>query len=134
MTETSVNTTALAFIGDAVYEVFIRDRVLSQYGQNADRLHRETVKYVRANAQAEAVKHLAGEGFLTAEEEELVRRARNRRTKSKARGAGPMEYKLATAFEALIGYLYLTGDLRRGREIMGRAAEIIEGLRERTEK
>ena len=65
MTETgvnSINTTALAFIGDAVYEVFIRNRVLCKYGQNADRLHREAVRYVKADAQAEVVRRLTEEG------------------------------------------------------------------------
>ncbi len=137
MTETgvnSINTTALAFIGDAVYEVFIRNRVFCKYGQNADRLHREAVRYVKADAQAEVVRRLTEEGFLTEEEENLVRRARNRRIKSKARGASPMDYKLATAFEALIGYLHLSGKSERAEEVMEKAAEIIETPRERTEK
>ncbi len=137
MTETgvnSINTTALAFIGDAVYEVFIRNRVLCKYGQNADRLHREAVRYVKADAQAEVVRRLTEEGFLTEEEENLVRRARNRRIKSKARGASPMDYKLATAFEALIGCLHLSGRSERAEEVMEKAAEIIETPRERTEK
>lgn len=137
MSETDVkdiNTTALAFIGDAVYEVFIRNRVLLKYGQNADRLHREAVRYVKADAQAEVVRRLTEEGFLTEEEENLVRRARNRRIKSKARGASPMEYKLATAFEALIGYLYKSGETERLEEVFEKAAEIIETPRERTTK
>ena len=71
---------------------------------------------------------------LTEEEENLVRRARNRRIKSKARGASPMDYKLATAFEALIGYLHLSGKSERAEEVMEKAAEIIETPRERTEK
>ena len=129
MTETgvnSINTTALAFIGDAVYEVFIRNRVLCKYGQNADRLHREAVRYVKADAQAEVVRRLTEEGFLTDEEENLVRRARNRRIKSKARGASPMDYKLATAFEALIGYLYLLDRKERMEEIIFKAMEVID--------
>lgn len=137
MTETgvnSINTTALAFIGDAVYEVFIRNRVLLKYGQNADRLHREAVRYVKADAQAGVVRELTALGFLTEEEESLVRRARNRKSKSKPRGASPMEYKLATAFEALIGYLYKSGETERLEEVLEKAAEIIETPRERTTK
>lgn len=137
MTETgvnSINTTALAFIGDAVYEVFIRNRVLYEYGQNADRLHREAVRYVKADAQAEIVRRLGEEGFFTDEEESLLRRARNRKTKSKARGATPMDYKLATAFEALVGYLYLSGMHERAEAVMEKAAEIVESPREREKR
>lgn len=122
----AINTTALAFMGDAVYEVYVRKYVMEQGFVSADILHKAAVKYVKADAQAEAVKKLMKD-FLTEEEIALVKRARNRKSTSKSRSAGPVAYKLATAFEALIGYLYLAEKKERAREIMALAVKIIDG-------
>ena len=120
-----INTTALAFLGDAVYEVFIRKHVMESGQQNADRLHRAAVRYVRADGQARALKALM-EDFLSEEEIRLVKRARNHKTASKARSADAVTYKLATAFEALVGFLYLDGQEDRLAEIMAQAIKEIE--------
>lgn len=121
-----INTTALAFIGDAVYEVFIRKYVMERGPHNADMLHRKAVFYVRAEGQAKAVKSLMRD-FLTEEEIAFVKRARNHKSVSKSRSAGPVAYKLATAFEALIGYLYLDGQQERLAGVMEEAVSRIEG-------
>ena len=122
------NTTALAFIGDAVFELHIRAYVMKKGIKDADRMHRETVKYVRAESQAETAKYLLnGEGLLSDEEEALLKRARNKKSTSKSRSAGPVSYKLATAFEALVGGLYMAGSEERCREIMDTAIDIREG-------
>ena len=120
------NTTALAFLGDAVYEVFIRKHVMEGGQQHADRLHREAVRYVRAAGQARALKALMEAEALTEEELRLVKRARNHKTGTKARSADAVTYKLATAFEALIGFLYLDGRAQRLAEIIERAIKEIE--------
>ncbi len=120
-----LNTTALAFMGDAVYEMYVRKHVMEQGLIRADMLHRATVHYVRAESQAAAVKSLMKD-FLTEEETNLVKRARNHKSVSRARSAGPVAYKLATAFEALLGALYLQGEEERLWEICGRAVERIE--------
>ena len=120
-----MNTTALAFLGDAVYEVYARKYVMDQGEIRADKLHRSAVKYVCADGQAKAVKSLMND-FLTEEEVKLVKRARNHKTTSKARSASPVTYKLATAFEALIGWLHLDGRKERMEEIIFHAMEIIE--------
>ena len=83
------------------------------------------VPFVKASGQAQAVRELM-KGFLTDEELALAKRARNHRTSSKPRNADPVEYKLATAFEALIGALYLSGETDRIEEIIGEALNIIE--------
>lgn len=93
--------------------------------QNADRLHREAIKYVCADGQAKAVKSLMTD-FLTEEEAALVKRARNRKTASKARSADAVTYKLATAFEALMGFLYLDGQEERLAEVALEALKRIE--------
>ncbi len=120
-----INTTALAYIGDAVYEIYVRERVLAAsgeasaasgqqkaFGAHVDALHRQAIRYVRAEGQAKAIKAMLAEGFLTAEEEALVKRARNHKSASKPKNADAMDYKYATAFEALIGFWHLTA--RRG--------------------
>lgn len=124
----NMNTTALAYMGDAVYEVYIRKRAMASGQPAADRLHAMAVPFVKASGQAYAIKELM-KGFLTEEELALAKRARNHKTSSKPRNADPVEYKLATAFEALVGALYLSGDTARLEEIMGEAAKIIEGAR-----
>jgi ribonuclease-3 family protein len=120
----AINTTALAYIGDGVYELFVREMMVERGWTAADRLHRETVKYVRAENQAYAVKQIAE--MLTPEEQDLVRRARNRKSVTKPKNADPVSYKLATAMEALIGFLHLTGQTERIKEIMARAIEEID--------
>lgn len=120
-----INTTALAYLGDAVYEVYVRKHVMEGGCQRADMLHRMAVKYVCADGQARAVKFLMRD-FLTEEEVRLVKRARNHKTTSKARSADPVTYKLATAFEALVGYLELNGDRERAEEVIAEALKRIE--------
>lgn len=120
----SMNTTALAFLGDAVYEVRVREHLLKNGGHHADRLHRDAVDFVRAKAQAGIIKKMAG--MLTEEELALAKRARNRKSATKPKNADPVDYKWATAFEALIGYLYLAGEYDRLEEIIKEAIRAIE--------
>lgn len=122
--EAYLNTTALAFLGDAVYETFIRSRVLETGEIHADMLHRKAVRYVRAESQARALRKLLP--MLTEEEMALVKRARNRKSASKPKNADPVAYKLATAFEALVGYLFLSHQEERLRQIQEQAALLAE--------
>ena len=110
-----INTTALAYIGDAVYEIYVREHVLGQdlrgmdknFGAHVDALHKRAIRYVRADGQAKALRAMMRDGFLSEAEEALVRRARNHKSASKPKNADAMDYKYATALEALIGYWYL---------------------------
>ena len=123
----SMNTTALAYMGDAVYEIYIRQHVLEKEQVHVDQIHKAAIRYVKAAAQARVIKALmAAEGMLSPEELSLVKRARNRKSASKPKNADPVEYKLATAFEALLGYLYLTENAERLAEIVAYAIAIIE--------
>ena len=121
-----VNTTALAYIGDAVYEIYIRKHCIEAGQYNVDTLHKRAVKFVRADGQAFAVKTMMKEGFFTEEELSLVKRARNHKSASKPKNADPVIYKLATAFEALVGFLHLEGDIKRLEEVVNKAIAIIE--------
>ena len=120
-----INTTALAFLGDAVYEVYVRNHLMENGDQNADRLHKRAIRYVCAAGQDKAVRVLMDE-FLTDEEIALVKRARNRKTATKARSADAVTYKMTTAFEALLGYLHLSGETERLEAIVEEAFRIIE--------
>jgi len=108
----------LAYLGDAVYELLVRWRLVALGTARVDELHKETVKYVRADFQAAAIRRLVAGGGLTQAEEAVVRRGRNAKSAHPPKGAGPENYHYSTAFEALIGYLYLKGEYRRLEELM----------------
>lgn len=118
------NTTALAFLGDAVYETYVRNYLIQTMPGDADRLHRAAVKFVKAQAQAQAMKKLLDS--LSEEELGLVKRARNKKISTKPKNADPVLYKWATAFEALIGYLYLSRNISRMEEIINAAMESVK--------
>ena len=100
-----------AYIGDSVYELYIRTYLINKTRLKPHKLHIEAIKYVKARAQAEILKKL--DDILNQEEQEIVRRGRNTQTHHIAKNASMQEYMYSTAFEALIGYLYLTGQEER---------------------
>lgn len=105
-----------AYMGDAVYEKYIREYVIRQGLCKNGLLHKKSIKYVSAKGQAEILERL--EPNLTEEELDIVRRGRNSNPHSTAKNADVIVYKYATGFEALIGYLYLTGQEKRLNEIL----------------
>ena len=119
-----LNGTALAYIGDSVYELFVRKRLLDRGEVHSDMLHKQAINYVSADGQSKALKSMLEE--LTDEELAVVKRARNRKIISKPKNATPMTYKWATALEALVGYLYLTEQDERLNEILEMATENLE--------
>ena len=127
-----INTTALAYLGDAVYEVEVRRRMMEIGTENVDQLHQMSVKFVRAEGQAYAIKQLLND--LTEIEKTIVKRARNRKIISKPKNLDPVIYKLATAFEALIGYLYLNKEYERLDAVISQSIEIIGKRVEKNER
>nr|WP_315019909.1 ribonuclease III domain-containing protein [uncultured Aminipila sp.] len=119
-----INTTALAYIGDAVYEVYVRKYVLQKDSVNVNKQNKLAVKFVRAEGQALAIKKMMES--LTESEQTLVKRARNKKITSKPQNADPVTYKLATAFEALVGFLYLSGNVERQEEVIDQAIALID--------
>lgn len=105
-----------AYIGDNVYELFIRMHLVNSTNLDPHRLHVESIKYVKAKAQAEILSNIYDN--LTEEEKDIVRRGRNANAHHNPKNADVMDYKYATAFEALIGYLYLTKEDERLKEIL----------------
>ena len=110
-----------AYMGDAVYEKFIREHVIRQGLCKNGLLHKKSIKFVSAKGQAKILKAL--EDFLTDEEKDIVRRGRNANPHSTAKNADIIEYKYATGFEALIGWLYLMEKSERLDEILMKCIE-----------
>ncbi len=102
---------ALAYLGDAVYDLVIRTVIVDRDNRSAKRMTREASGYARASAQADLIKSIESE--LNEEEYDIYRRGRNANPGTKARHATMGEYRLATGFEALLGYLYLKGETGR---------------------
>lgn len=107
-----------AYVGDSVYEVFIRTHLVETTKLKPHKLHIEAIKYVKAKAQAEMLEKL--QDGLTDKEKEIVRRTRNTENHHVPKNADPTDYMYATAFEGLIGYLYLSGQNDRLDEILNK--------------
>ncbi len=101
----------LAYIGDAAYELIIRTFLVDQGNDRPDRLHRKASSMVKAAAQAAMIQALFP--LLTEEEADVYRRGRNAKSVTMAKNATMSDYRKATGFEALMGYLYLRGDQKR---------------------
>ena len=106
----------LAHIGDAIYEVVIRTVTLSKGNRPIEKVHKEAISYVNAKAQAEAADILLP--ILTEEETDIYKRGRNAKAYTKAKNASIGDYRKATGFEALMGYLYLKGETDRMLELI----------------
>ena len=118
-TETELNTMSplvWAYVGDSVYEMYIRTYLIKTTKLKPHQLHLEAIKYVKASAQAEILERI--KEALTDEELEIVRRTRNTENHHMPKNTDIMEYKYATALEGLIGYLYLAGKTERMYEIL----------------
>ena len=105
----------LAFLGDSVYEVMVRETLLREANRPARELHQQAVAHVRAAYQADAAGRIAV--LLTEHEADILRRGRNASGISVPKHATPADYRKATGFECLFGYLYLCGQTERLREL-----------------
>ncbi|MBR3697352.1 MAG: Mini-ribonuclease 3 [Clostridia bacterium] len=105
-----------AYVGDSVYELFIRSILINNSNAKPHKLHLESIKYVKAKAQAETLDRIYEN--LTSNEKDIVRRGRNSENHHIAKNANVADYSHSTAFEALIGYLYLTFQDERLDEIL----------------
>ena len=116
----------LAFIGDAVYELFVRSRIVGNTNAPAGKLHKMCVHYVKAQAQAEAAKAMMD--TLSEDEMWVFKRGRNAKSPTVPKNADVTDYRLATGFEALIGYLYLEGKDERIAELCALAMDKVEEM------
>ncbi len=105
-----------AYIGDAVYELYVRNKLINETNLKPHKLHIEAIQYVKAKSQAERLNKIYE--TLTDNEKDIVRRGRNTQNHHLPKNSNVQEYMYATAFEALIGYLYLTKQYLRIKEIL----------------
>ncbi len=111
-----LNPLVLAYIGDAVYEVYVRVYIAKKGEIKTNTLHKASISFVSAHAQSDILEEI--EDSLTEEELNIVRRGRNAHSNTIPKNASIADYKKATAFEALIGYLFLKSDIKRLEEII----------------
>lgn len=104
----NINVIVLAYLGDAIYEVYIRESLINKGINKVERLQEESVKYVSAKGQAKILDNLISTGILNKEETDIVKRGRNYKRSAHPKNTDIVTYKYATGFETLIGYLYLT--------------------------
>ena len=107
-----------AYIGDCVYELYIRTKLVNETKLKPHALHIEAIKHVKAKAQAETLKKIYED--LTEKEKDVVRRGRNAENHHLPKNSNVQEYMYSTAFEGLIGYLYLCKKYDRVKEIIGK--------------
>lgn len=105
-----------AYIGDAVYELYVRNKLINETNMKPHKLHIEAIKYVKAKSQADKLNEIYE--ILNDEEKDIVRRGRNTQNHHLPKNSNVQEYMYSTAFEALIGYLYLTEQNDRLKEIL----------------
>lgn len=121
-----LNSLALAYIGDAVYEVHVRNHLIMSGQIRPNELHQRAVSFVSATAQASVIHHWIKEEILTEEEAAVVRRGRNAKSHSTPKNMPIHAYRHATAFEALIGYHYLEKNETRLDELLHLSVQFIE--------
>lgn len=121
-----LNALALAYMGDAVFESYIRKYLLLKGKTKPHQLHKEATKYVSAKAQAMIIRRLLEQGIFTEEEEAVIRRGRNAKSQTVPKNTDVLTYRYGTSFEAIIGYLFLLNRTTRLEEIINEAIAIVE--------
>lgn len=106
----------LAYIGDCIFELFVRTMVVTKGNYKANHYHQKTIGYVNAAAQTEMMEII--KPLLTDEEKAVFRRGKNAKSLSPAKNQSSHDYHIATGFEALMGYLYLSGQMERLEELI----------------
>ena len=112
----SYSPLVLAYIGDAVFELYVRSEIVAKKNVPVNKLHREATSMVKAKAQSEMVDKIMP--ILSEEEIVIFKRGRNAHSYTSAKNADIIDYRRATGFEALIGYLYITKNIKRLDEII----------------
>jgi ribonuclease-3 family protein len=115
----------LAFAGDAVYEMLVRAYIVKNFDYNVNIMHKEAVKFVKADSQAKFIKML--DPILTEEERKIVKRGRNTKVTSAPKNQEMIDYRYATGFECLFGYLYLKNENNRISYLFDEIIKIVYG-------
>ena len=115
----------LAYMGDAVWELIVRTKIVREGNRQVNRMHHDAVRYVKAETQARMIRLIEPE--LTAREAGVYRRGRNAHSNTMAKNASMIDYRMATGFEALVGYLWLNGEETRLMSLLRLALARLEG-------
>ncbi|MCY8491558.1 Mini-ribonuclease 3 [Bacillus atrophaeus] len=118
-----LNGLALAYIGDAIFEVYVRHHLLKQGFKKPNDLHKKSSRIVSAKSQANILFHLQNETFFTEEEEAVLRRGRNAKSGTTPKNTDVQTYRYSTAFEALIGHLFLEKKEERLNQLVAEAIQ-----------
>lgn len=121
-----LNSLALAYMGDAIYEVYIRRHLLASGKTKPNRLHLQATTFVSAKAQARILKHLVDTEYLNETELRVMKRGRNAKSGTIPKNTDVQTYRHSTAFEAVIGYLYLAKEMERLEGIIKFSIQLIE--------
>ncbi|WML42559.1 Mini-ribonuclease 3 [Neobacillus sp. PS3-40] len=121
-----LNSLALAYMGDSVFEIYVRRHLLQSGRVRPHYLHREATHYVSAKAQCQILFSLMNDGSLTPDETAVVMRGRNAKSGTIPKNTDIQTYRYSTAFEALMGHLYLTGEEKRLEELISKAFTCVE--------
>ena len=108
-----INVITLAYLGDAIYEVYIREHLISTGIAKVEELQKAAIKYVSAKGQSKILAMLIDYNYLTDDELDIVKRGRNYKRESHPKNTDIITYKMSTGFETLIGYLYLNNEKKR---------------------
>lgn len=115
---------ALAYIGDSIYDLIIKTLVVNEGNQQVQKLHKRTSRFVQASAQSKMMRTL--QERLTEEEHAVYKRGRNAKSVSPAKNQSVTDYRRATGFEALVGYLYIKKEWKRMLELIKTGLECLE--------
>lgn len=118
MNVNTINIISLAYLGDSIYEIYIRESLIKLGIQKVEELQKNATKYVSAKGQAKILTYLIDNNLLNNEELDIVKRGRNNKRSNHPKNTDIITYKLSTGFEALIGYLYLSNKIERLKEIL----------------
>lgn len=118
MIDMNNNVLVLAYLGDSIYEFYIRKYLIDKGIVRVNDLQQESIKYVSANSQAKFLKELVSNNYFNEKELDVIRKARNHKCNHKPKHCDIINYKYATALEALIGYLYYNNDINRINDII----------------
>lgn len=113
-----INVVTLAYLGDSVYEVYIREHLINKGIAKVDELQKEAIKYVSAKSQSKLLNYLIDNNYLNDVELDIVKRGRNYKRETHPKNTDIITYKMSTGFEAMIGYLYLSNKIERIEEII----------------
>jgi ribonuclease-3 family protein len=124
--EKQLNSLALAYMGDAVFETYVRYHLLHNGQVKPNLLHKEATKYVSAKSQSSVLHQMMDEGYFSEREMDIIRRGRNAKSGTVPKNTDVQTYRYSTAFEALIGSLYLAGEKDRLEHIISYTFHLID--------